>query len=626
MKKILSKKVAAAILAGTLALSPLASAVSPTMALAATGSITISNKQGQTTNYKAYQIFKADVVDDSTNATGKKETNIIWAGSDATAQAKVQKAVEDYIKTFDTDDSKYTGTTATEAATWLTNHISTDAATDLANGTYTDATVNSASVAKGLAQALVDAGLTSTSVTGGAAANLEAGYWLFVSDEDTVQNSDEVSQDPSYKEVAGESGTAPIFAVVGGSAVTVKEKTSPVTLDKVVSESGSNFVHAVDAQIGKTLSYQLRSTLPADYSSFGSYVYNFTDEMSAGLTADLDSVVVTIYNKAADFNTTTGVANEGASGTVVAPSSYEKNIDGHNILTVKIADLKKVKDADGNVIPTTKDSLVVVSYTAKLNENAVVYKNYADANNPNTAKLTYSNNPHSNGTGTTQPVEDQVFTYGLVLYKLDATTASHSPLSGVKFTIKLINAEGDDQDGDVPANYDPSTNPLYVKDDGSLSTTAYEFMTDDDGAISVKGLDKGTYEIAEVNAPTGYNPISAFQVTINRDIDATNETVSNYSTTISNNANGDLVIVGQDLGNEAGKLSDGSSSSTSAAKSGPRRADARISTYSVVSVGNVKNPNLPLTGQQGITMALIGGGTLVVVGLVASRRMNREDA
>lgn len=498
MKKILSKKVAAAVLAGTLALSPLASALTPAMALAETGSITISNRDNQQVNYQAYQIFKADVSDDTnaTNVTGKTETNITWASDTA------KTTVETFIKG---QDSSYTGTTAKDAATWLTNHISTDSASNLAAGTYTDATVNSGSVAEGLAKALVASGITSTAVSGGTAVNLDEGYWLFVSNPETVADGD--SQTHSYSKVSQESGTAPILAVVGGSAVTVKEKTTPVTLDKVVSESGNNFVHAVDAQIGKTLSYQLRGTLPADYSTFDTYQYDFSDVLSKGLTADLDSVTVTVYDSAADFDATTGKAAEGKTGHVVDTSSYTKTLsgaddDGNTTLAVNITDLKKVTSDGTNVIPTTKDSVVVVSYTAKLNSDAKLM----DEGNLNYAQLTYTRNPHSEGTGTTQPVDVKVFTYQFGIYKVDATTGAHTALSGVKFTMKLVATDEDDQNGDTVGK--------YVQEDGSLGDTAYEFTTGENGTIAVKGLDTGTYEIAEVSAPTGYNPISSFQVKI----------------------------------------------------------------------------------------------------------------
>ena len=102
----------AAIAAGLSIAMTLGSIAPATMALAegtaADSTITISNVDGNVTNFKGYQIFKATVVD-GTDGT-KTVSNITWANG------AVKAAVEGVIKAQDT---AYAGTTAQDAADWI---------------------------------------------------------------------------------------------------------------------------------------------------------------------------------------------------------------------------------------------------------------------------------------------------------------------------------------------------------------------------------------------------------------------------------------------------------------------------------------------------------------------------
>ncbi|MFR3925558.1 MAG: hypothetical protein ACLTXI_10260 [Collinsella sp.] len=84
-------------------------------------------------------------------------------------------------------------TTAQEAAEWLN----------------TDSHLTSALSAQ-LARSLQSSGAVSVALNAGTTAELPCGYWLIVADDDAISQN--------------EAGTAPIMALVGGSAVTVKPK------------------------------------------------------------------------------------------------------------------------------------------------------------------------------------------------------------------------------------------------------------------------------------------------------------------------------------------------------------------------------------------------------------------
>ena len=94
----------------------------------------------------------------------------------------------------------------------------------------------------------------------------------------------------------------------------------------------------------------------------------------------------------------------------------------------------------------TKDTKVVLTYTATLNENAVI----AGEGNPNDVKLTYSNDPNNSGNGSTTPPENpdkptpehptgespevEVVTYTTELTILK-TNEEDAFLPGVEFTL-----------------------------------------------------------------------------------------------------------------------------------------------------------------------------------------------
>lgn len=157
-------------------------AIAPGAARAAdTGAITVDGTVA--TRYDAYQLFSATVIDDA-DADQKVATDVSWAND------TVRQAVLPVLHDAGLDGS---ASTAQEAAEWM-------------NG---DGHMTTALTAK-LARAIVKAGTVSVPLNAGTAAELPCGYWLIVADDDAIAQ--------------GEAGTAPIMALVGGGAVTVKPK------------------------------------------------------------------------------------------------------------------------------------------------------------------------------------------------------------------------------------------------------------------------------------------------------------------------------------------------------------------------------------------------------------------
>lgn len=85
-----------------------------------------------------------------------------------------------------------------------------------------------------------------------------AGYYLFLTDDNSIGTN----KDYSNKK---QTGTSPIFAVVGGTGVTVTEKTGIPTVTKKVKDDKlrSDWADKGDSQMDQPVYYQLTGTVAA---------------------------------------------------------------------------------------------------------------------------------------------------------------------------------------------------------------------------------------------------------------------------------------------------------------------------------------------------------------------------
>lgn len=524
-----------------------------------TGNITIAkraNGDGTTmdkTTMTGYQIFTADVADVE---RVKVASNVDWANN------SVKTIVENAIKAA---DNSYSGKTAQDAADWL--H---DNQTQSGNSVILDYD----SFLDNLAQTLRNAeGMTTVDVTPGTQAKgLSAGYWLFLTDEDSTANTDTTAK-------VDQVGTSPIYALVGAGDLNLTQKTNLPTVDKWINDDSTfdnpNWVKAADSQVDQEVKYKLQGTMVDTIKAYDRYYYKFTDTLDAGLTADLDTVVVKIEGK-------------NKPETVIKASSYQKELstDGQT-LTVTFTDLKAATTVDGATVTLDKDTKINVYYSAKL-DPLKTYK-IAGEHNDNTVYLTYSNNPGTESHGNTAPATVRDYTYKLQVTKIDSA-ASDNKLAGAEFTIQ---ATGPD---------DTKSAGKYVQRDGTLGTTAYKFETRSDGTFSVQGLDAGTYTVTETKAPNGYNTIKPFTFTITP-VFNTDKTALTKIAAVEDSTN--VAITGIETA-----------------------SDSTAQTISLV-VSDKAGGTLPLTGQAGVTLTWVAGGAVLAFGithLVRSRKRDENSA
>lgn len=526
-----------------------------TMAFAAdaNGSVTIKNVDGNVTEFEGYQIFNADVADDGT------VSNITWANTN------VQHAVEAFIQA---EDESYEGTTAQDAADWITKKVDDEGSSVAFNSTA----YKIAAAVDGLAD--------KKTTNNGAASGLAHGYWLFVTKADTINE--------------GEAGTSPIFTVVGSTPVKVSEKTGIPTVEKkIVSDAGGQEHDAADSQIGQDVTYNLYGTVAENFDKYESYFYQFSDKISKGLTLQKGAKVYLYKNRADAKGDLTRAKGTDITAYFKEETLAEAAEDGSKTTTWTCDNLKRVSDV-------TKDSYIVVSYKAQINKDAVVA---GTEGNENTVTLNYSNNPMTSEHGETQPDTVKDYTYGLKINKVDLGT--EAALDGAEFTIQATGAD----DG-------ASTN-LYVQQNGSLGKTPWKFKTANGGIIKVVGLDAGVYTVTETSAPDGYTTVEPFTFEIKPSMNADDPGAGLTELTgVLTTGQNDKVIAG---------LTDGDSGDNKLTlKPDSEKTDGIFN----ITVGDTKQVGLPLTGLNGVTFTWIAGGAVLCIGvahLIRSRKQAEES-
>lgn len=283
------------------------------------------------------------------------------------------------------------------------------------------------------------------------------------------------------------------------------------TVDKKVQVDGTG-KDATDAKIGDTLTFTLTSTIP-DMSAYDTYTFNFKDTLSKGLT----------FGQVKSVKVENVTLTENTDYTVTTPTA-----SNNNTLTVAMKDFKTKQQANAG-------KKITVTYTATLNENAVV----GGAGNVNSAKIQYSNNPSTNGTGESEPSKVRVFTYGFTVdkYTGDQYTDAATRLAGAEFT--LAHKDGSAISFVQVSAGSATANAVYrVAKAGETGTTT--ITTPANGKVVFEGLENGEYTLTETKAPAGYNKLaSAIGVKVNGQNDGT-DTMNATVTITYNNNNGSV--------------------------------------------------------------------------------------
>ena len=152
--------------------------------------------------------------------------------------------------------------------------------------------------------------------------------------------------------------------------------------------------------------------------------------------------------------------------------------------------------------------------------------------NPNTNKavVEYSNDPKSNGTGTSEPSIVDVHTFDFTIYKYYLKDQNKTALANAEFELYKANAAGTAADENAKINIVDEGNGVYRQATPEEASASAKIVSDEDGKVLVKGLKAGTYYLRETKAPEGYNKLlSDIKVEIKPVYDTTTGKLTSYS-------------------------------------------------------------------------------------------------
>ena len=152
--------------------------------------------------------------------------------------------------------------------------------------------------------------------------------------------------------------------------------------------------------------------------------------------------------------------------------------------------------------------------------------------NPNTNKavVEYSNDPKSNGTGTSEPSIVDVHTFDFTIYKYYLKDQNKTALASAEFELYKTNAAGTAADENAKINIVDEGNGVYRQATPEDASASAKIVSDEDGKVLVKGLKAGTYYLRETKAPEGYNKLlSDIKVEIKPVYDTTTGKLTSYS-------------------------------------------------------------------------------------------------
>ena len=284
-----------------------------------------------------------------------------------------------------------------------------------------------------------------------------------------------------------------------------------------ITENSANYGDTVNFSIG----VDAKGYIGTEIATY----YYVTDVLAEGFDGiDHDDLAVLIDGETLTENTdyTIKYSTDSKSFQVIVPTVDKETIDGKTYWKPKYG----------------SNFMIEVKYSAKVNEDAVITEggnlniaNYGYEKAPNDPDKPRTDDPENpkydpetpnyppyNPDNPPKPYDKSTekttttYVYAIKILKVDP---DGNPLTGAEFSVKLgdtvIKASATDQQGVY--NYDPNGDT--------------QFVVDDLGQLTIKGLKEGTYTIKEELAPQGYNKLRS-TASVTADLDSYSEVTTYY--------------------------------------------------------------------------------------------------
>ncbi len=304
------------------------------------------------------------------------------------------------------------------------------------------------------------------------------------------------------------------------------------TIDKKVNNGDAtteDWKLATVSSIGDIETFKITTSIP-DHSRYSSYVFKIKDELPAGMDLYKEDAAEEYVNITA--------TNNGVALTIAEDTHYiiDAASDGFEIEFLNVKQKWPI------------DTEITITYQAQLKDTGAVAKDTTAENStnglvyPNTATLTYTNDPHDYTLGQSDTTAT-VYTLQALLTKNAETAtggADQKRLAGAEFEIYRLDENGapvgealtfKEVEVDCP-NGHKYTKYVYSPDGTTTTLKTTDECANDDpnksvgtsfgghtGEIKIIGLGDGSYGIKETKAPTGYRKAEKmFTLSVETDI------------------------------------------------------------------------------------------------------------